>query len=552
VNRQSMFAKKVAYVITIGLLLIPLFWLSHPATRGSNQSKGSPGGKLAQLRQEYGISRGQLGEIDPAGEAIKLATLGLRPFAVNLLWQQADEYKTRKDFSNLSATLNQIVRLQPNFYSVWNYLAWELSYNVSVEFDDYRDRYHWLMRGVEFLKEGTKYNQRDPRLLRDIGRFISRKIGRADEHKQFRRLFKEDDEFHGSRPLALRDNWLVGKEWFRKAEEMVDTQDVTIKGTSTLLFRSEAPLCQMSYADALEKDGIFGEVAQRAWKRATQDWDQYGSLDIPTTYGDGIIIRLNDKELYQQLIKELDEKLDALEPGLRKKIDQERLDTLTPNHRKALDTPEQQRTEQQHILASQAEAILEVTQDDIARRIASQAKAILEVTQDDVARRIEGAKVREARKLAKEAAEHKKMVGYIRNYRDIVNFEYWRLRAQVEQTDEAVTARELIYKAEKALEDADLEAATENFDKGFAAWRKVLDMFPDLASNQLSGDDLMEMIRKYQLLREQDNKVGGLPKDFPLRDIIRIHGNDADRKNLIPEDEEKDPTNEVGKSPAGR
>ena len=51
-----------------------------------------------------------------------------------------------------------------------------------------------------------------------MGWFISNKIGRADEKKHYRRLFKEDDDFNGSRPLDLRDNWLVGKEWFRDAE----------------------------------------------------------------------------------------------------------------------------------------------------------------------------------------------------------------------------------------------------------------------------------------------------------------------------------------------
>ena len=44
---------------------------------------------------------------------------------------------------------------------------------------------------------------------------ISQKIGKADESKQFRKLFKEDDDFNAGRALAQRDNWLVGKEWFR-------------------------------------------------------------------------------------------------------------------------------------------------------------------------------------------------------------------------------------------------------------------------------------------------------------------------------------------------
>ena len=52
-----------------------------------------------------------------------------------------------------------------------------------------------MIKGINFIIGGTKYNANEPRLLYDIGWFISQKIGRADEHKQYRKLFKEDDDF---------------------------------------------------------------------------------------------------------------------------------------------------------------------------------------------------------------------------------------------------------------------------------------------------------------------------------------------------------------------
>ena len=165
---------------------------------------------------EYHLSQAQLGQIDPTSVTIKLATLGMRGVAANILWEKATDFKMKKDWTNLGATLNQITKVQPNFINVWSNQAWNLSYNVSVEFDDYRQRYRWVIKGIDFLKEGIRYNERQPRLLWDMGWMISEKIGRADESKQFRKLFKEDDDFHGSPPLALRDNWLVGKEWFER------------------------------------------------------------------------------------------------------------------------------------------------------------------------------------------------------------------------------------------------------------------------------------------------------------------------------------------------
>ena len=116
--------------------------------------------------------------------------------------------------ANLSATLEQMTKLQPNFYSIWDFQAHNLSYNISVEFDNYRDRYAWVMKGIEFLRQGIGFNNREPRLLGRMGWFIGQKIGRADEKVQYRRLFKADDDFHQrdrpGRTQPERDNWLVG------------------------------------------------------------------------------------------------------------------------------------------------------------------------------------------------------------------------------------------------------------------------------------------------------------------------------------------------------
>ncbi len=225
-SSRSTFQRKLIYLAAIALLLLPLFWMSQPATMATKESPGSPGGKLARLRSDYHLSQAQIGEIDPTSVTVKLATLGLRGIAADVLWEQAEDYRMKKDWANLLATLKQITKVQPNFINVWsNSMAWNLSYNISVEFDDYRERYRWVMKGIEFLEQGIKYNERQPKLLWDMGWTISEKIGKADEAKEFRKLFKEDDDYHNRfhRPTALRDNWLVGKEWFEKAVDMVST-----------------------------------------------------------------------------------------------------------------------------------------------------------------------------------------------------------------------------------------------------------------------------------------------------------------------------------------
>jgi hypothetical protein len=155
--------------------------------------------------------------------------------AVTLLWDRANHYKKVEDWTNLSATLEQLTRLQPNFYSVWDFQAHNLSYNISVEFDDYRDRYAWVMKGIEFLRQGIGLNQREPRLLGRMGWFIGHKIGKSDERKQFRRLFKDDDHFHDrddqDSTLPERGNWLVARGKYRAGQQLADS-GVPLKTTA--------------------------------------------------------------------------------------------------------------------------------------------------------------------------------------------------------------------------------------------------------------------------------------------------------------------------------
>ena len=63
-NERRTFVRKIVYVLIMVVLLFPLYALS---------------GKLSVLREDNKLSQADLGEIDPNSEALKLATLGLRP-----------------------------------------------------------------------------------------------------------------------------------------------------------------------------------------------------------------------------------------------------------------------------------------------------------------------------------------------------------------------------------------------------------------------------------------------------------------------------------------
>jgi hypothetical protein len=495
---QRSFARKIIYLVAIAALMLPLYWLSHPATARPDAKGGvgaTSGGVLAQIRKDHGLTEAQIGQIDPTSETVRLATLGMRGVAANILWEKANDYKMKKDWTNLAATLNQLIRLEPHFITVWEHQAWNLSYNVSAEFDDYRERYRWVIKGIQFLQQGLRYNEHSPHLVWDVAWFVSHKIGRADESKQFRVLFKQDDEFNGSRPLQYRDNWLVGKEWFQRAEDLVAKGD-SLRQKSPVLFYSDGAMCQMNYAEALEGDGIFQEVAKRAWVTASEDWRRYGDVDIPTTEREKI--HLNDREMYGTRAAEARAKLEAIEPGLRKKLEEEARGKLSPRERRALDATPEKRTQEQHDLAYRANEKAAVTASQLARRIT-------------------GPRRDEALELAAQINEAENMAGLIDRHRQIVNFDYWRLHAQVEQTDEALAAREAVFNGE--LAKTDLLGAEASFAKGCAKWRAVLDKFPGLDANETMVQPLSEAMERYVKVLDQLDEV--FPENFALAGFVR-------------------------------
>jgi hypothetical protein len=480
-------------LVGIAVLLVPLSALSQPA------DSASKGGKLAKLREQFGLSQANLGEVDPTSEAMRLATLGLKNVAVTLLWDRANYYKKVEDWTNLSAVLEQMTKLQPNFYSVWDFQAHNLSYNISVEFDDYHDRYAWVMKGIEFLRQGISYNLREPRLLGRMGWFIGQKVGKADEKKQYRRLFKADEDFHErdrpGRTLPERDNWLVAREKYRAGQQIVDA-GAPLK-TTALIYHSEPMMTAVNYAKALEEDGTFGVAARDGWKLAGDEMRRFSVREIPTTWD--VPIRLGMREAELARADRLAGELEQLMPGRFKAIEDSKRASLTADQKAAIDVSPLERTDAQHADARVATEIVKVDWP----MVVAEAPA-------DVRSR--------AKELLRQYTEAKETADIIDRYREIVNFDVWRATCEAEVTEPAIKAREATWRAERDFENARLQPAKQAYEEAFAAWREVLDGSPVLRADQITKDDINEVVDRYRKLLEQLDEP--FPKSFPLQDIL--------------------------------
>ncbi|MCC9657943.1 IRE (iron responsive element) [Rhodopirellula halodulae] len=505
-NRTTVLRRKLIYLMILVVMLIPLYLLGQPSGGG-----GEGGGQLAQLRGKYDIAESDLGEISPASETMKLASLGLRGVAASLLWKKSHDYRVMHEWDRLKATLNNIALLQPHFDKVWEFQAHNLAYNVSTEFDDYRQRYEMVREGTEFLTKGVNQNRKAPRLVWYTGWFYGQKMGMSDEKKQFRRLFSEDEKLHedllnediavdspeARGPMNKPDNWLVGRLWLYRGYDLVES-GVQIRRQTPLNFYETGPKWRLKHAEAIEDEGVLDERAQNAWQLASADWKSFGNRSVPTTAA--FTIKLGQLD---ELIRQREDKIEKLREvtgDAYVEAEAKAIEKLDPVQRDALSTPREERSKSQ-------------------QSIAEKARQFISVDYDAVARAADPSKQLEALQLVEDVKDLDERILKTEGYRKQINYPYWDTLAMAEQEERTVRARRLIYEAEKANADAELEKAISLYEEAFEVWAEIFDDYPILVIDD-TAEDLYDSLRRYRIAIDSDE----IPDDFPLKTFIELMG----------------------------
>jgi hypothetical protein len=476
---NSSFYRKVGYALALVVLLFPMLWLGAPSTREEE------GGALARLRTTARLGQADIGAIDPASETIRLVTLGLRGPAVSMLWSKANEFKKTEDWTNFQSTLEQLARLQPYFIKVWEYQAWNLSYNVSVELDAVRDRFYYVKQGIQYLMEGIGYNRDNPTLLDDLGWFTGNKVGRADEHELYRKMYRLDEDLNSDDEPELRDNWLASKRWYELAIEAIDVKGHPLGTKNPTTFFDSPARSQISHAEAIEQEGVFGPRARQAWEEGGRLWAEYGAREMKST--EDFMIRLIDHDKWRQEAEDLKKQLDDLSPGLKERMEEEAKAKLTPDQREALAGLPGNPTPEQTQAYSDALEATNITPEKVAARIAAE----------------QPQKAAQARRIAKDIHDAQRRVALIESNRDVANYEYWQIRCDLEQTPEAIEAHEKARDAKHQFNQANPERARELYEQSLELWAKALAKFPQLPIDSPTGSDLMEVVLEYVKVLEQ-------------------------------------------------
>jgi hypothetical protein len=130
-------------------------------------------------RDALGLTRvAPLENAPPVLAFTTVALGGFRGLISNALWIHANELQDEDKFFEMSQLAEWITKLEPHFVQVWLVQAWNMAYNISVKFKDFPDRWRWVQRGIELLRdEGLKYNPDELLIYRELAWFFQHKMG---------------------------------------------------------------------------------------------------------------------------------------------------------------------------------------------------------------------------------------------------------------------------------------------------------------------------------------------------------------------------------------
>ena len=134
---------------------------------------------LNRDRDRLGLTRASaLTGAPPLLAFTTVALGGFRGLISNYLWIRANDLQNDDKFFEAAQLADWITALEPNFAQVWRFQAWNMAYNISVKFKDFPDRWRWLERGIELLRdEGLRYNPNDIQLYGELAWFFQHKMG---------------------------------------------------------------------------------------------------------------------------------------------------------------------------------------------------------------------------------------------------------------------------------------------------------------------------------------------------------------------------------------
>src|SRR5438552_2366971 len=151
---------------------------------------------MNQDRERLGITRVEpLKNAPPVLAFTTVALGGFRGLISNALWMRATALQDEDKFFEMAQLADWITKLEPTYVQVWLVQAWNMAYNISVKFKDFSDRWRWVERGIQLLRDdGLRYNPDEILIYRELAWFFQHKMGANldDANMYYKRQWAEE------------------------------------------------------------------------------------------------------------------------------------------------------------------------------------------------------------------------------------------------------------------------------------------------------------------------------------------------------------------------
>ncbi|MBI2946498.1 MAG: hypothetical protein HYY23_02560 [Verrucomicrobia bacterium] len=294
--------------------------------------------ELNENRETMGLTRADLLENAPPVLAFTTVALGgFRGLIANMLWIRVADLQEQDKFFEMVQLSDWITKLQPHFATVWVHLAWNMSYNISVKFNDPKDRWLWVKRGIELLRdEGLRYNPKEALLYRELAWHFQHKMGANldDAHNYYKGVWVEEmnrllgsgrpnyDELLNpqtdeakARVQSLRERYKMDPRWMKEVDDRYGPLEWRLPETHAIYW---AVVGTENVKDGILKDQdlinlrrVIFQSMQLAFHRGRLVFFTKGSSEFTTAPNLEIVARAN--RTYEEMIE--------LEPNMRQNIE---------------------------------------------------------------------------------------------------------------------------------------------------------------------------------------------------------------------------------------
>jgi len=221
-------------------------------------------------RERFGITRiTPLQNAPPVLAFTTVALGGFRGLIANLLWIRATELQDQDKYFEMVQLADWITKLEPRFPHVWAVQAWNMTYNISIKFKDFEDRWRWVYRGIELLRDyGIQYNPTELMLYKELAWFFLHKLGQDLDDAHF---------YYKQRWAKIMEE--VIKDPRPNFDELIDPQTDEARKRSRVLREH----LKMDPVVMKQSDQQFGPLEWRLPEASAIYWAYLG-LQIATNY----------------------------------------------------------------------------------------------------------------------------------------------------------------------------------------------------------------------------------------------------------------------------